>query len=108
KLFAPSILADSSIAYGITEKDCLIKKTPKAVVTWGNTIPAYVLSNPNFKAIIKIGTINIWNGFIMFPRFNIKLTFLLLKLFLPIDYVPVEQIITLKTTFNIFTTKLLK
>src|SRR5699024_11082367 len=49
--FALSILSDSSIAYGITEKDCLIKNTPNAVVTWGNTIPAYVLSNPKFKAI---------------------------------------------------------
>src|SRR5699024_10509296 len=51
KLFAPSILADSSKSYGMTENACRIKNTPKAVVICGNTIPAYVLSNPQFKAI---------------------------------------------------------
>src|SRR5699024_6906238 len=51
KLFAPSILADSSKSYGMTENACRIKNTPKAVVICGNTIPAYVLSNPIFKAI---------------------------------------------------------
>src|SRR5699024_11760206 len=82
-------------------------KTPKAVVTWGNTIPAYVLSNTKFKAIIQIGTINNWNGIIIVARINIKITFLPLKFILASGYAASEQNNTLKTTVNIVTTTLL-
>ena len=70
---APSKSPASSSSRGTERKNCLIRKTPKAVASHGMTSAARELSRCRRENITYVGIINSWIGIMIVPRMARKL-----------------------------------